>query len=184
MSTAVVDPEAKALWEQFQALAAERKHNLSRDMMTRPATMPQLKALIGFLNRQPRKPALQAQPTSREVQQSRKQAAVQETGIPEGRYAIKSLTGNNDLDFYEIKYGKEGKWKGFCFVEQIVGGHDNFPVRNRDRKNQIFKAIRGDGIEASQLLAAQALGICMDCHRELTDELSRKLGRGPVCREK
>lgn len=113
--------------------------------------------------------------------------------LPEGLYATPSLTGNNDLDFWRVKWGRN---PGITFVNRVVGGQQD-KIIPRDSKARIKtervprvtqqeaeKAIRAYGIEKSHELAGKELKFCRECGVHLTDETSRELGIGPVCRSK
>ena len=99
--------------------------------------------------------------------------------VTNGRYAI---TIGDKLRFFHINAPTKGKWVGFTFVKEFLGGGQKFNIRNRETRNQILGAIAND----SKALAryGQELGFCGICGRELTDEVSRAIGIGPVCREK
>jgi hypothetical protein len=101
--------------------------------------------------------------------------------IPAGRYAVKSLTGNNDLDFFLVQRPETGKWKGYTFVRRIIGGHPDVSVKGRTAVAALT-AIEQAGIEESRTLFGQTIGSCWKCGRHLTDQTSRSLGIGPDCR--
>lgn len=101
--------------------------------------------------------------------------------VPNGHYAVPSLTGNNDLDFFKVQAG-EGKWASRTFVRRVVGGHPEFNVKPGEIRKAL-QAILDAGVEASAVLYGREIGRCYRCNRTLTDELSRQLGIGPVCRE-
>ena len=104
--------------------------------------------------------------------------------VPDGYYAVPSATGNNDLDFYRLNHGKPGgKWEHFQFVTRIIGGHPEFPVKGSEGR-AAKERIAAYGYEAAGMLYASELGNCYICNKTLTDELSRQLGIGPVCRKK
>jgi hypothetical protein len=103
--------------------------------------------------------------------------------VPEGHYAIRSLSGNNDLDFYAVDKPSEGKWKGYTFVNRIVGGHDPIRIRKSRDITKILRAIEAAGVTESAQLYAAETGNCYKCNRHLTDYASRSLGIGPVCAE-
>jgi hypothetical protein len=103
--------------------------------------------------------------------------------IPEGRYATPSITGNNDLDFFKIDCPTEGRWAGYMFINRVVGGKPDMPVRG-PHKAKALQAILDFGIDKSQVLFGTELGQCWRCGRHLTDETSRALGIGPDCRAK
>lgn len=100
--------------------------------------------------------------------------------IPEGRYATDSLTGNNDTDFWKIDRPDEGRWAGRLFVNRVIGGRDPVAVRGSTR-TQALQAIRDAGPDLAMRRYGQELGHCGKCGRELTDEVSRGIGIGPVC---
>jgi len=115
--------------------------------------------------------------------------------VPEGLYATPSLTGNNDLDFWRVKHGRV---KGRVFVNRVIGGHQdkNLPADSKARiktervaivtQKTALAAILAfeGGPEKSHELAGTELKFCRECGIHLTDETSRALGIGPVCREK
>jgi hypothetical protein len=103
--------------------------------------------------------------------------------IPVGHYATKSLTGNNDLDFWRVDRPEQGTYAGRTFVKRIVGGKPDLNV-SRDTKFAALEAILEIGAEVSAILYGQQLGRCSRCNRTLTDEVSRKFGKGPECRSK
>jgi hypothetical protein len=116
--------------------------------------------------------------------------------IPAGYYATPSLTGNNDLDFWKVEKGK-GRWDGYTFVKRVIGGHDDADIP-RDSKKRVKTQRVGEKVTQARALAAivdfgvqkshERFGVelkyCRECGIHLTDELSRDLGIGPVCRDK
>ena len=103
--------------------------------------------------------------------------------VANGRYAL-DIEGK--LRFFRVNTPTEGKWEGFTFLKEIFGGGGigqprEDAIRNRDIRNSILKAISED----SQALAryGQELGICGNCGLPLTDEESRRIGIGPICRK-
>jgi hypothetical protein len=105
------------------------------------------------------------------------------TDVPAGYYATASRTGNNDLDFWRVDRPETGKWAGYTFVKRIIGGHDPIRLRGAEAK-QALATIAATGIEAAGKAYASAIGNCYACNRELTDEESRRVGLGPVCRNR
>lgn len=101
--------------------------------------------------------------------------------VPAGYYAIKSLTGNNDLDFFEVDRPVGGRWDGRTFVKRIIGGQNPIPIRGR-LAIPVLQAITDAGPAEAGILFGQTLGQCYKCGRHLTDEVSRELGIGPTCR--
>ena len=68
------------------------------------------------------------------------------------------------------------------FVSEVFGGGRREPVRNRQFRQTVLQAISADPDALARY--GQELGECGVCGRELTDEQSRAIGIGPVCREK
>lgn len=104
--------------------------------------------------------------------------------VAPGYYAIASATGNNDLDFFVVQAGK-GKWEGRSFVKRVVGGHPEFSIQGPHARI-VLERIQDapGGPEAAAAKYGQEIGQCGMCNRTLTDEESRALGIGPVCRQK
>jgi len=103
--------------------------------------------------------------------------------IPEGYYAVKSLSGNNDIDFFRIDKPTKGQWAGWTFATQLVGGDQWFKQRG-DRKFEVLRAIIAMGIKDSGELFASERSECYNCRSDLTKYASRSLGLGPTCAEK
>jgi hypothetical protein len=101
--------------------------------------------------------------------------------IPAGYYAVKSLTGNNDLDFFRVDRPTEGRWAGRTFVKRIIGGNPEAQVRGQQARAALEAIIKA-GPDSAMALYGQEIGQCGRCNRHLTDETSRALGIGPVCR--
>lgn len=130
-----------------------------------------------------------ARPGSDEVEQERWRrderraaAAIPLPDVPAGHYAIPSLTGNNDLDFFRVDRPTEGRWAGRTFVKRVIGGRPDSPVRGRTAREALTAIAKDPGQAAFQY--GQSLGRCYKCNRHLTDELSRSLSIGPDCRSK
>jgi len=112
--------------------------------------------------------------------QVRQASARTASTVPEGYYATKSATGNNDLDFWHVDRPTEGKWAGYVFVRRILGGKS--PTRiNRAQQNKALAAIESAGADKAAVLFGQELGRCAKCGRHLTDDASRQRGYGPEC---
>lgn len=104
-------------------------------------------------------------------------------GVPTGYYAIDSLTGNNDLDFFKVDCPTEGKWAGYTFVKRVVGGHPDLPVR-KGEVHTVLRAILRAQVQEAALRYGKEIGQCCRCNRHLTDETSRAMGIGPECVKK
>lgn len=118
----------------------------------------------------------------KEVQTKEGSGAAEDLGVAPGYYAIPSATGNNDLDFYAVKAGKN-KWSGRVFVDRVIGGRPDRGLRASEGIKAL-KRIKEFGTDEAGLLYAQQLGRCRACNRHLTDETSRELGIGPECRKR
>jgi hypothetical protein len=107
--------------------------------------------------------------------------------VPKGYYATPSRTGNNDYDFWRVDPGKD-RWEGFAFPVRVLGGGDGDSMRTVDldnmQKRLALQAIVDYGIEEAAMLFAAKLMRCSDCGLALTDEESRRYGKGRVCRNK
>lgn len=127
-------------------------------------------------------------------------------GVPDGRYAVHSATGTNDLDFYLVSTSdEEGDWFGFRRVERVIGGNADAAVKGTARRaaleaieaatyeveartitlddgsTGVIPARSASGPEAAGLRYADEIGRCVRCNRHLTDLTSRINGIGPVC---
>jgi Family of unknown function (DUF6011) len=116
-----------------------------------------------------------------------KPAKVQDTtegttfSVPEGYYAVQAPS-DTELRFYRVKAGKAGgKWAGFTFVD-MQASDDWYPQKGA-RRTEILTAIAQDIAGAAKQYAAE-IGSCYVCNKTLTDDESRALGIGPVCRKK
>lgn len=116
-----------------------------------------------------------------EILMSQPRKAVTNENQPEiqsGRYAIEY---GGKMRFFQISSPTEGRWAGFLFVNEQAGS-EMYPVKDRRRRREILNLIANDPDALARY--GQTLGYCGRCNRELTDETSRSLGLGPVCRSK
>jgi hypothetical protein len=97
--------------------------------------------------------------------------------VEAGRYAI---VRDEVTKFYRVDRPTEGKWAGYTFVK-VQASEEWYPVKGA-YKHQVLEQIAKEPAEAMQRYG-QELGQCGRCGRTLTDETSRALGIGPVCRE-
>jgi Family of unknown function (DUF6011) len=106
-------------------------------------------------------------------------------GYPEfidGYYALREEDGA--VHFYRLSHDEREESRYFGWpVVQAQASDDLHLVKNRDRKITIISAVNADP-QAARLLYADELGNCYVCGRTLTDETSRALGIGPICRGK
>lgn len=100
--------------------------------------------------------------------------------VPDGFYAVEV---GGALRFYKVRHGRAGSsWAGYTFVE-VQAGDDLHPIRSRQARYDILSTIAADPRGALARYGRE-LGVCGHCGWALTDEQSRALGIGPVCREK
>ena len=99
--------------------------------------------------------------------------------VANGRYCIRI---GEKLRFFHVNAPTKGKWVGFTFIKEFFGGGQEVNIRNRENRNQILGAIAQDSDALARY--GRELGFCGVCGRELTDEESRAIGIGPVCRAK
>ena len=111
-----------------------------------------------------------------------------QSGLPkveEGYYAVADDTEeSNPLKFYHVSYeDKPGsKYHGWVRIT-VQASDDHHLIKSYDTKKRVLSAIAEDPQLHHELYASE-LGNCYRCGRTLTDEESRRLGIGPVCRGK
>ena len=108
----------------------------------------------------------------------RTQDADNQVMVADGRYAIVIA---DKLRFFRVNTPTEGRWAKFTFVNEIFGGGNNVSIRNKALRQAVLTGIANDVDALARF--GQELGICGNCGRDLTDEESRRLGIGPVCRQ-
>lgn len=115
----------------------------------------------------------------------RKGAKNSDPVVPNGHYALRTanLGGEhvNSVNFYEVRMPFTGKWAGFLFVDHVVS-EEHYPVKGR-AKFDILRELERD-LEGALALYGQEEQRCGICHRNLTNDLSREIGIGPICRSK
>jgi hypothetical protein len=110
----------------------------------------------------------------------RRQGREDFSAVPGGFYATVSRTGNNDYDFWKVT---EGRKPGYRFVKRYIGGQGATRISTGESVAAL-KAILAEGVDVCGDRFADELGQCRDCGLPLTDEISRRERRGPVCRNK
>lgn len=114
--------------------------------------------------------------------------------VPAGRYAILNthpIEGDgtdegDDYVFLKVDRPTEGRWKGYTFVKRLYGSPGHLRedgVKNAAQRNKFLRRIAADPKKAMLEYGLQ-LGECGACGSPLTNEESRRLGIGPVCRAK
>jgi hypothetical protein len=96
--------------------------------------------------------------------------------VANGRYAVEE---DGVLKFFKVKNGNR---PGFVFLD-VQASDDWHSIRNLGRIRAILALIAEDP-EGALCRYGQELGVCGDCGRTLTDETSRAIGRGPICRSR
>lgn len=119
--------------------------------------------------------------------------AIDLTVLPTGttRYAVENMEG--DLTFIKVDHLDDGKWAGWVFVKQVVGGADdrNLPRLGSQKPGALYQGtferlllkVLADPVGAAQRYGLE-LGECSVCGRTLTDADSRAAGIGPKCAER
>ena len=95
-----------------------------------------------------------------------------ESKVDTGRYAVEKDDGT--LMFYSVKVGYAR-----VFVD-VWASDARWPVNNPAEVKRILTAIENDPDAGPRF--GREIGRCYVCGRTLTDETSRALGIGPVCR--
>lgn len=104
-----------------------------------------------------------------------------------GGYAVRNSTG--EWTFLVFDAVEDGKWAGWTFVQQQVGGRGKPVGRQRPSKTYegpwaaLVEAVLDDPKEAMAAYGRE-LGICGACMSPLTNAESRERGLGPVCAAK
>lgn len=113
--------------------------------------------------------------------------AAHDPEVPNGRYAIyktaQQIAGDeahspgsdSRLMFYSVKQGKT-----VTFVD-VWASDARYPVKSSKERHRILEAIKADPDAGPRF--GREIGKCYVCGRTLTDETSRSLGIGPVCRD-
>jgi len=86
---------------------------------------------------------------------------------------------DNDLVFVEIR-----EFKKTTYLRRLIGSYGGF-TRSKPAPEDTLAFVRvllGDPYKYAKLFAVH-YACCAKCGAELTDEVSRELGLGPVCRK-
>ena len=113
--------------------------------------------------------------------------------IPGAHYAIPH-PDTGQLDFFEVKRPKSGKWAGYTFVSRLVGAPGDYTRYRLSATQQetLSRLLLADtittddsrelaGPEAGAYRYAREHRVCAVCNAALTDPESRARGLGPVC---
>lgn len=93
--------------------------------------------------------------------------------VKDGRYAIPKDDGT--LMFYSVKQGQKVTWV------DVWASDARWPVKDSAERWRILNAIKDDPDAGPRF--GREIGRCYVCGRTLTDETSRALGIGPICRD-
>lgn len=96
--------------------------------------------------------------------------------IPPGYYAIPTSNQPNDFSFYRVKELRRG---GHRIILQVAGPQEF--MLTGGRAADVIKRIIRFGIGDAAVLYGRKVGRCSQCHKRLTNRLSRELAVGPVC---
>lgn len=101
-------------------------------------------------------------------------------GINQGYYAVVDPQ-DNVTKFFQVRRPTAGNWKGYVFLS-AVSGENHLSIRDQNERDRIYGLIAKDILGALKLFG-QKIGKCGHCRKQLTDEVSREFGIGPVCRK-
>ena len=102
--------------------------------------------------------------------------------IPVGYYAVAGKR-------YHVSRPESGKWQDWTFVSTGSDYHDRRTIASvrpdgtTARQHRVLTAIAADPF-ARATEYGQITGTCSVCGRKLEDPDSRRLGLGPICRQK
>lgn len=96
------------------------------------------------------------------------------SNVPEGRYALQTGIGDNDITFYRVNWGHSRP-----FVH-LIHGEDETELNLKNARETIKRILRAGPGDAA-VLYGQRIGRCSQCGRRLTNRLSRELAIGPIC---
>jgi hypothetical protein len=99
------------------------------------------------------------------------------------RFALPSVTGNNDLDFFTVSITSHRGVANGVRVCRVIGGHPDYGV-GLEQAVEVLKRLTDSDIRTAAYRYGQELGYCCRCGRHLTDEDSRAAGIGPDCASK
>lgn len=97
-----------------------------------------------------------------------------------GRYAVHDREYDR-WRFFRVDQPESGRWQGYTFINEQAGD-EFYPIKHPDRQLDVLAMITDDPDAAMQAYG-QLIGRCALCNKQLTDEESRRIGIGPVCRE-
>jgi hypothetical protein len=93
--------------------------------------------------------------------------------VPSGRYAVDTEEGVTG--FYRVA-NKDGHYQVYVYA-----GPNQHRIPGWKAQKAILRKIEHDGLDAAGIRFGIERGECDKCGVQLTDEESRRLGRGPIC---
>jgi hypothetical protein len=99
--------------------------------------------------------------------------------VPDSKFAL-VIKGN--IQFYEVRTGSKGKWKGFRFLDRLVGHPGDwarYPVQGSEKKAVMAQIAEDPKAAASSY--GKHFTLCGVCNSPLSDPESVAAGIGPVC---
>jgi hypothetical protein len=102
--------------------------------------------------------------------------------LPASKYALERAEGPV---FYEIQYGKKGRWDGFLFLNRLVGHPGDWKrvAVKGAAKDHILEEI-GQDHKAAIVAFGHLFTVCAMCSSPLSDADSIARGVGPICEAK
>jgi hypothetical protein len=178
----------QTMTETVVRTAAAKSHRLAAYLVdgSQQVNPAQFDGIMKYLSRCPDKPRTPALEESMDQPEAAvtKWTSARWRDIPAGFYATPSATGNNDYDFWKVTASAQG----FRSAKRVIGGSSTplpqLVVIGQAQGVAALGAILRAGITESAALYAKLETRCSDCGRQLTDETSRKFGKGKICREK
>lgn len=110
-----------------------------------------------------------------------------EEELPEGRYALDTQPGGaNSIAFWRVSRPSNGRWAGFVFVVQLVGGVGDWREfrTTKEQAHSIADRIVKVGAREAAARFGHEAGQCGRCLSPLSVDRSRAAGYGKICAEK
>lgn len=102
--------------------------------------------------------------------------------VPDSKYAVHI---DGVLTFFELQTGVKGKWKGFRFLNRLVGHPGDwakYAVKGEEKKRVL--ALIGENPAGSARTYGRNFTVCGVCNSPLSDPESVQKGIGPVCEKR
>lgn len=100
--------------------------------------------------------------------------------VPSSKYALEDEQGK--VTFYEVKRPTSGKWKGWTFVDRLVGAPGAFTRYSvKGAQKALALAMIGEDPKAAARKFSMTFTVCACCGSPLSDPESLATGFGPIC---